>query len=365
LYELASGESPFAGNNFADSIQKILEKSAPPLYQVRPDLPTWFSDEIAKMLQKTPQERPASAKSILQIPGFKQSAFHPEKLAAFITDPSSYRSESREIEAAASSPEPLPQRRYFVAAAFVALLAIMILPLFFSSHDAFKNTRDGRLANDVIHPVSPGLEDTLPANPSLNITETETFTSPKAPLAGENEKTIPAWNGNDSGFAEITENDSGAPLETPVGKTGFMENGEIFIICSPWAEVMINGEKKETTPLLKPISLPPGEYELALENPNFQTYRRQIVIQSGKLDSVVINLQPLNGYLKLLVIPWAKVYINGDYYETTPLEKTISLPAGKYELMLTNPNYPTWADSIEIIAGKTISQEISLGGEIK
>ncbi len=139
-----------------------------------------------------------------------------------------------------------------------------------------------------------------------------------------------------------------------------IQNGQLFIACKPWADIYIEGEKIDTTPLLSPIELEPGQYNIELKNPNFQIHQAQISIRSAQLDSIIVNLIPLNGYLDLVVIPWAKVHINGNYHETTPLKRPVPLPTGLYELKLTNPSFQTWIDSVEVIAGKTVSLEISL-----
>jgi len=136
--------------------------------------------------------------------------------------------------------------------------------------------------------------------------------------------------------------------------------GGLYVACSPWAEVFIDGQKKETTPLVRPIMLQPGEYAIELKNPGFASHRQQLTVQAGQIDSLTVNLLPHFGYLNLRVIPWAEVYINGQFYERTPLAKPISLPAGKYELKLTNPNFQIHIDSISIAAGETLARQVTL-----
>lgn len=52
----------------------------------------------------------------------------------------------------------------------------------------------------------------------------------------------------------------------------------------------------------------------------------------------VVQDQP-TGFLKVVVDPWAELYINGKYIATTPLARSIPLPVGKYFLQLKNPYY--------------------------
>jgi hypothetical protein len=138
------------------------------------------------------------------------------------------------------------------------------------------------------------------------------------------------------------------------------KEGGIFISTYPWAKIYIDGEYRETTPLKKPLQLEAGKYALRLENPNFKSIEQEIIVQPDTIDSANFNLAPLFGFLELQVIPWAEVYINGVYQETTPLNKPLNLPTGKHELKLVNPNLSTWTDSIEIKAGQTYSKKVSL-----
>jgi serine/threonine protein kinase len=105
------------------------------------------------------------------------------------------------------------------------------------------------------------------------------------------------------------------------------------------ASIYINGER--VVPEEGLISLPAGEYELEVKKEGYQRYHRKVTLKEGQEVSLPIQLTPVrgSGKLSLEVIPWAKVYINGKYYETTPLEKPITLRAGKHTLILRNPHW--------------------------
>ena len=64
--------------------------------------------------------------------------------------------------------------------------------------------------------------------------------------------------------------------------------------------------------------------------------------------------------MKLTVKPWADVYIDGKYYETTPIAKPIILSAGKHALKLTNPSYKTFEQKIDIPPGKMLKKYVEL-----
>ncbi len=362
MYELVSGASPFAGKNFAESIQKILDLSPQPLMQIRPEILNWFSDLVSEMLNKSPKDRPESAKKILGNSGFKKSILTPEGLAGFIANPSVFSIGKAEAETQPETQKPASQKRFFLAGiGILAILAALLLFQSFQFEPPLKNNTSGELSNNRGEQITTVSNDTLPATTSSPALA-EPSSRNKQPLTGEDLK-----NSTSTKLLSDIPIDSLDSIKLPDSqkiaafeKPGILENGSLFVTCNPWAKIFIDSIEVETTPLLAPISLPAGEYYLELRNPNFQSYHQKIVVEAGKPDSIVVDLVPLTGYLELRVIPWAKVFIDGNYYETTPLKKPIQLSTGSYEITLINQNFPTWVDSIFIVAGKTVLREVSL-----
>lgn len=71
------------------------------------------------------------------------------------------------------------------------------------------------------------------------------------------------------------------------------------------------------------------------------------------------NFNSTTEYGELFVecLPWADVFINDVKYETTPLKKPISLPAGIYRLKLSNPGFPEIVKEVEIKPASLIKIE--------
>jgi serine/threonine protein kinase len=132
------------------------------------------------------------------------------------------------------------------------------------------------------------------------------------------------------------------------------------INVKPWAKIYIDGKYIETTPLAKPIRLTPGIHTLKLENPNFKIWQDKITFAPDQTVTMDIKLEQEDGHLKLTVKPWADVYIDGKYYETTPIAKPIKLSAGKHALKLINPSYKTIEQQIDIPPGKMLKKFVEL-----
>jgi serine/threonine protein kinase len=128
----------------------------------------------------------------------------------------------------------------------------------------------------------------------------------------------------------------------------------------PWAKIYIDGKYIETTPIAQPIEVISGMHTLRLENPNFKVWQQKITLTPGKTTNLDIKLQTVDGLLRLTVKPWADVYIDGRYFETTPIAKPIKLSSGKHHLKLINPSYKTVEEQIDIPPGKMLKKYIEL-----
>lgn len=132
------------------------------------------------------------------------------------------------------------------------------------------------------------------------------------------------------------------------------------INVEPWAKIYIDNRYVETTPIAQPIKVPAGVHLVKLENPNFKVWKKKITFAPDKTVNMDIKLDAKDGFLKLTVKPWADVYIDGQYYETTPIAKPIKLSSGKHTLKLMNPSYKTVEQRIDIPTGKMLKKYVEL-----
>jgi hypothetical protein len=66
------------------------------------------------------------------------------------------------------------------------------------------------------------------------------------------------------------------------------------------------------------------------------------------------------GSLVLKVTPWAKVYIDGEYIDTTPISKPITVKSGKRKVILRNPHFKEWEGDVTITGGQNTEKRITL-----
>jgi serine/threonine protein kinase len=340
------------GENFAESIQLILMKKQIPLSKKKAETPVWLSDLIERLLEKNPSKRITSATEALQNIKSHSDYDDQNKLVKFIQDPSDTRSDLIEVDET-SGKFSKKTRPLFI---FLSMIAIVIIIVFFffqrnetvNPNSNNKNLLQKRSIDDSIQIVSESNLDTSKSTESKSI-KNDPAKRP-APLSNPDLDISDIDNDLQNKKAELSQKEI-IPKVKP---------GNVFISTYPWAKIFIDGKYQETTPLKEPIQLEAGTYKLRLENPHFVAIEQTLNIQPEMSDTLNFNLEPSIGFLNIQVIPWAEVYIDGEYKETTPLEDPISLPAGKHYLKLVNPNLSTWSDSINIQPGRTFTKQISL-----
>src|ERR1700728_4516598 len=88
LYEMATGQAPFAGRSTAEVFAALLMKDPPPVSSLNPEMPKALDPVVAKLLAKDREQRYRSADELLaDLEAISGSASHPS-IAAPIPSPS-------------------------------------------------------------------------------------------------------------------------------------------------------------------------------------------------------------------------------------------------------------------------------------
>jgi len=141
----------------------------------------------------------------------------------------------------------------------------------------------------------------------------------------------------------------------PVQGTSYLK-----VKVEPWAKIYIDNVYIETTPIARSLDLRSGMHMVRFENPNFKIWQRRIKFDPGQTVELNVGLEPLEGFLKITVKPWADVYIDGKFHETTPIAEPIKLSAGRHILKLINPLFKPYEETIEISANRMLKKNIEL-----
>jgi serine/threonine-protein kinase len=91
---------------------------------------------------------------------------------------------------------------------------------------------------------------------------------------------------------QLLSNDSFA-RPTPKMTSGSMDSnqlGYLSVTVNPWADVLVDGVHRETTPFATPIALPAGRHYIELAHPYFQPIKREILIEPAKKTDIIETL---------------------------------------------------------------------------
>jgi serine/threonine protein kinase/Leucine-rich repeat (LRR) protein len=125
LYRLCTGAMPFAGDTTMGLLLALAMDHPKPVRDVNPEIPTALSDLVMRLLAKTPAERPASAREVVDL------------IEAIERNPNGVteankkgESQTETIALSSSTPAPIPPKRRRTAAfALLAGAAAVVLAL--------------------------------------------------------------------------------------------------------------------------------------------------------------------------------------------------------------------------------------------
>lgn len=297
--ELFTGENPFLGKDINETINKILTFNESEIKAKVAHLPEDIQDIITGLLRKSPGNRFKSAEEVLNILGI-QASNHDLKI---------------EVE----DDGEINTSKYFIGgAAGVIVLILITLGIYYLA--------------------KPELPDVINKN-----------------LADKN------YDFSDKNSRNMSAQEFGL-INPNLNNQNALLPGKLFVEATPYADVYIDNNKVDTTPLDSYILLKPGKHLLKLVHPDYPPYIKRINISNDKIEAVKINFRELTGSLDCKVQPWGEVYIDGKHVGTTPLREPINLYPGRYDIQIVNKQYAdTLRKRVNVTAMDTTEVTFSFG----
>ncbi|NUN09676.1 MAG: protein kinase [Ignavibacteriaceae bacterium] len=314
-YELFTGRNPFLGKDINETINNIMSFDEKQLIIDAGDLPGDLLKLLSALLVKNPDKRTDDIHS----------------LAINLTggDSTEILTSGRRLSPFTSSPAIF---------SYITLIILMItgyLLFMQKGADTQSSISD-----------SPG-NDTLAFNSATDNTGNDTQTAAPVKKDTAGKKTDPAKS-EETKKEETMQNNSLSEVITSPKQNGFL-----FVECLPWAHVIIDSIKMETTPLKGNILLPEGEHLVTLRHPDYPVYSRRVSITRDEVTTIKINLETLFGYLDCKVMPWGEIYVNGTFRGQTPLQGPLRLAPGDYKVELRNKDYAPVEYTVKILQSQT------------
>ncbi|MBI1937993.1 MAG: serine/threonine protein kinase [Ignavibacteriales bacterium] len=321
LFELFTGVNPFLKENVNLTLNEIMSYNESALSEKLEPLQPDVKDVLHRLLRKNVSNRYPSAKEVL-----KDLNVPEDQPTVSLNNIHNNGSNKKKILFAASA----------------VLVIVTALTLIFMNGNAEKN-KGQNIAN-------------VPAEKNIN-QQTD-----KGNDAGNTSATE---NKNDEPVRQENVNDANQQLQLGDGKDDVENNhaqtpaavkyGGLFVECFPWAEIYIDGEKVETTPMTKPLTLTEGEHTIKLVNQDYPLYTKVVNIKQGDISRIRVLLDSLMAYINCRVFPWGDVYINEDYKGQTPLRGLVKVVPGFIKLTIKNPNFKTIDTLLNAAKGDTLN----------
>jgi len=138
-----------------------------------------------------------------------------------------------------------------------------------------------------------------------------------------------------------------------------MDSGSVKITSTPWAKVFVDNKLLGETPLDAPIYLTSGAHTIVFTHPSFEPVMKTITIAANLPLVVDCNFLERAGYLNCTARPWAEIYVDDVYKDTTPLAKVILISAGKHRARFHNPSFQDIYQDITVAARDTLNLSIA------
>lgn len=304
LVEILSGKQIFHGATYSECINKILRFTTESLDTLIADSSPEFKQFLMRLTRPAREERFGSAEeSLAPLSGFPI--------------PGSAHSRSSAM--------------WGKVVALTTSLAIIIAGYYYFANNAgpVETVLGGADSGSVSN-------DTLPKS-RVNVAQENRLESP-APRQSPARTRIQPVLPTDSASARWSPGDS----------------GYVSITCSPWGKVYLDEQYVGTTPIAGSIRVATGPHTIAFNNPQFTPIIRSIMVRKNEDLPVEADFLKTSGYLLVHVSPWAKIFVDDQYRETTPLSTPLVVSSGTRKIRLSHPSFSDHIVEVGVNTGDTV-----------
>ncbi len=330
LIEVLTGEKILVGRSYAECINKIQNFELNSLDVFASKCSPHTFEFLKRLLAPDKNDRFASANEALE----------------FLTSTAEKKSVEKALEV-----EKKKKKGVFLVGGVSAIVILVVVFSFILRHPAIKEV-NSPLTNSIADTSSP-----VPTEKKAEAQSGELRTT--QPIVDAEKKKLPA---SDKMMSTSSPQQIASSKNQPSNGSATVDandSGYISIACTPWAKIYIDNEYAGTTPIAGSIKVPKGRHAIMFSNPNFAPIVKELEVQSKLLSTVEVNFLKTSGYIFVSVEPWAEIYVDDQYRDTTPLSKPIVVSAGTRKLRIHNPAYKDIVRNLTVSPGDTVRLNFS------
>ena len=365
LYEMTTGEKPFAGNNVTTIIYKIIHENPTPPRELDVTIHPGLDKVIMKALAKKPEERyQTGAELARELQNYKSLGANTDSTqeipsssfpAATGAAPSPAQAKPSAKSAAPAAvagstpkprkmqPPPVSMKKIWIGVAiFVALVAL-------ASVGVWKGTitRDHSADNPPVI-TAPPVAATQPVP-----VETAPAPAPEVPVKGKAKRASAA-----AVVPAVKKSQATSVADQP--STQNSGTGDLKITSTPdGAAVQIDGrsDPSMSTPY-NALRLAPGPHDITLIKSGYLDEKRVISVAAGRTDFVSVTLQKAPMATSQVTFNsdpgGAEIWVDGKSIgRVTPAQAVIV--AGQHQIVLRKPGYEDSTNPVTLVAGQPFS----------
>ncbi len=328
LIEVLTGEKILVGRSYAECINKIQNFELNSLDVFASKCSPHTFEFLKRLLAPDKNDRFASANEALE----------------FLTSTAEKKSVEKTLEV-----EKKNRKSVFLVGGVSAIVILVVVFSFILRHPAIK---------EVNSPLTNSIADTSSQVPTEKKVAEQGGELKQTTIGADKKILLPTGKtASTSSPQQIAS--SRIQLSNGSATVDANDSGYISIACTPWAKIYIDNEYAGTTPIAGSIKVPKGRHAIMFSNPNFAPIVKELEVQSKLLSTVEVNFLKTSGYIFVSVEPWAEIYVDDQYRDTTPLSKPIVVSAGTRKLRIHNPAYKDIVRNLTVSPGDTVRLNFS------
>ncbi len=312
LVEISTGQRIFEGSTYSECVRKISDFRPDHLDRLTTSIPPAYLSFLKRLMDPDPGKRYSSAAEALKDLGVKVESA-PRNLRVF----------------------PVSRRTSLSVLAAVCVVGIAGVVYFRAMNSRTPVEQPGQIQELVAG-------DSVVGHPSQQL------------------KTGDLAVGAKEHRATMEQGRSEADRARVIPVAARKDSIRIVFTSNPWAKVYVDGRLVGETPFAQPVYLVLGKHAITFSNPVFDPILKNIDVTKGQVQVVSADFLQNAGYLFCTVQPWAEVYVDEQYKDTTPLNKPIILTAGVHHVRLHNSAFLDSMQTITIKAKDTLKINVTL-----
>ena len=373
LYEMLSGRRAFEGPGVSATLHRILNED-PPALEGR-SIPPPLREFVEKCIDKDPEGRWQDVAAAREALGWIAAAERIsggsrvlEGLVQAHFPPAADEAVQRSVLPVAEEAQPmsrLPRRLPWWLAGLLVGSLLLAGVFWLNGLDLSEMNPPGNGASAIDSQAAS--DERLPALDSAKSENPADGLALPPPSLAENEPKIPAPAGSPqiaSGAPPKEEMPTGTLRDSTAAATSeppeASATSTLIVSLDTWAELYLDERRIEAHQGALELAVPPGRHLLRFAHPNFPPHVEPVELAAGERKTVSWFFAQNIGYLWLEVHPWAEIYLDSSYLDTTPLRRPLALAGGAQTLELRHPSYQPQRESVRITSGDTLRVRVAL-----